>query len=145
MRDDVVGQMGRRLDHAPGGAGRTDAATLAGVGDEEVVTTVGAAGAGKAVREDAAVEVTAKFPLDHCRGYGSGAVIVQRQPRCQMRLHGAIEQRAFGLAAMVDSAAGRGAGGGGRSGGHDRPVRGSGRLLYAYTVDGARTIVLWRA
>ncbi len=43
MRDDVVDQMCRRFDHAPGSAGGTYAATLAGVGDEEVVTAGGAA------------------------------------------------------------------------------------------------------
>jgi hypothetical protein len=53
------------------------------------VTTVGAAGAGKAVGEDATVETAAKLPLDHRRGCGSGAVIVQRQPRRQMCLHSA--------------------------------------------------------
>jgi hypothetical protein len=46
-RDDVVGEMGRCLDHAPRGAGGADAATLAGVGDQKIVTAVGAVGAGE--------------------------------------------------------------------------------------------------
>ena len=78
------------LDHAPGGAGRADAATLAGVGDEVVVPAVGATGAGKAVGEDAAVEIAAEFPLRCRRGGGTQPVIMQRQPGRQMGLHGAV-------------------------------------------------------
>ena len=118
-RDYVVGKMGGGRDHAPGGTGRADPPTLAGVGDEEVVTTVSAAGAGKAVGEDAALEIAAKFPLDRRRGAAPGPVIRQCQPGGKMCLYRAVEQRALGLATAVDSTAGRGAGGGGQG----RPER----------------------
>ena len=43
-RDDLVGQMRGGFHPTAGGAGRADAATLAGVGDQEVVPTVCVAG-----------------------------------------------------------------------------------------------------
>jgi hypothetical protein len=104
-RDDVVSEMGGGLDHAPGRAGGADTTTLAGVCDEEVMSAVGAARTGKAVGEDAAVEIAAKFPLGYRRSDSPGAVILKRQPRRQVRLHGAIEQRALGLATAVDGTA----------------------------------------
>lgn len=61
---DVIDQMGGGFDHAPSGARRADASALAGVGDDEIVAAVGAAGTGKAVGEDAAVEVAAEFAFD---------------------------------------------------------------------------------
>ena len=67
--------------------------------------TVGAAGAGEAVSKDAAVEVAAEFPLGYRRRSLPGAVILKCQPGGKMRLHGAIKQRAFGLATAVDGAA----------------------------------------
>ena len=115
----VLSEMGSGFHHAPGGTGRADTATLAGVGDEEVVPTVGTAGAGEAVGEDAAGEIAVEFPLDRRRCAAPGLVSLQCQPGRQMRLHGAVEQRAFGLAAAVDSTAERGAG----DGGHGRPAR----------------------
>ena len=69
------------------------------------MSAVGAAGAGKAVGEDAAVEVAAEFPPGYRRCSLPGAVIVKCQPGGKMRLHGAIEQRALGLATAVDGAA----------------------------------------
>ena len=78
---------------------------LAGIGDEEVMSAVGAAGAGKAVGEDAAVEVAAQFPPGYRRCSLPGAVIVKCQPGGKMRLQGAIEQRAPGLVTAVDGAA----------------------------------------
>jgi len=50
-------------------------------------------------------EVAAEFPLGYRRTDSPGAVIVKRQPGAKMRLYGAIEQRAFGLAAAVDGTA----------------------------------------
>jgi len=61
-RDDMVGQMRGGLHHAAGGAGRADAATLAGAGHEEIVPAPCAAGAGEAMGGDAVVEVAAQFP-----------------------------------------------------------------------------------
>lgn len=60
-RKDLVDEIRRYFGRAPGGAGRADAAALSGVGGNEVVAAVGATGAGKAVGEGAAVEVTAEF------------------------------------------------------------------------------------
>ena len=87
----MVGKMGGGLDHAPGGTGWADPPTLARVGDEEVVTTVGTAGAGKSVGEDAAFEIAAKFPFDRRRGAAPGPIIVQCQPGRQLRLYGALK------------------------------------------------------
>lgn len=63
-REDVIGQMGGALHHAPGIAGRTHAATLARVGDEEVVPALATAGTGEAVGQDATFEIAAEFALD---------------------------------------------------------------------------------
>ena len=79
-RDDVVGQMRRRLDHAAGNAGRADAAALAGVSDQEVVPAVGAAGTGETMSEDAAPEVEAEFPLGDGGCACPGAILLKRQP-----------------------------------------------------------------
>jgi len=101
----MVGQMRGGLHHAAGGAGRTDAPAFAGVGDQEIVPAVGAARPRKTVSEDAALEVAAEFSLGYRRSDSPGAVILKRQPGRQVRLHGAIEQRALGLATAVDGAA----------------------------------------
>ena len=60
---------------------------------------------GETVSEDAAVEVTVKFPLGYRRCSLPGAVILKRQPGGKMRLYGAIAQRAFGAATALDGAA----------------------------------------
>jgi hypothetical protein len=62
----VLDEVRGRLGHAPRGAGRTHASALAGVGDQKVMPTPGAAGAGEAVRQNAAGQVPAQFPLDVC-------------------------------------------------------------------------------
>jgi len=46
-RENVIDEMRGGFDHAPDGTGGTDAVTFTGVSDDEVVTTVGAAGARK--------------------------------------------------------------------------------------------------
>lgn len=79
-RNDVLGEVRGGLDHASGGAGRTDAATFAGVGDQEVMAAIGTAGARKTVGEDAALKIPAEFALGKCRGAATLLVIVQRQP-----------------------------------------------------------------
>ena len=89
-RDDMVGQMRGGLRHTAGGAGWVDAATLARVGDQEVVPALGVTGACKAVGEDAAVEVAAEFPLDYRGRSCSGAIILKRRPSCKIRLYRAI-------------------------------------------------------
>jgi len=101
----MVGQMRGGLHHAAGGAGRTDAPAFAGVGDQEIVPAVGAAGARKAVGEDTAVEIAAEFSLGDCGCARPGAIILKRQPGGKMGLHRAIEQRALGPATAVDGTA----------------------------------------
>lgn len=66
-RKDLVDEIRRYFGRAQGGAGRADAAALSGLGDNEVVAAVGATGAGKAVGEGAAVEVTAEFAFGERR------------------------------------------------------------------------------
>ena len=48
--------MGRRLDHATGGAGGADIATLATERDQEFVAAVGAVGAAEAMGQNAALQ-----------------------------------------------------------------------------------------
>ena len=78
---------------------------MSAVGAVSAVSAVGAAGAGKAVGEDAAVEVAAEFPPGGCRRVRPGAIILKCQPGGKMRLRGATEQRALGLATAADGAA----------------------------------------
>ena len=75
-RKNVVSEVRCRFDHPPCGAGRTDAAPFAGVGDAKVVTAVRAAGSGETVGEDAAFEVAAEFAFGQCRGMAATAVVV---------------------------------------------------------------------
>jgi hypothetical protein len=60
-RKGVIGQMRRRFHHAPRGAREAHASALAGEGHEVVVRAVTAAGARKAVGEDAAPQILAKL------------------------------------------------------------------------------------
>lgn len=50
--------------HPPGFARGTHAATLAGVGDQEIVLALVAVSSGETVGENAAFEIAAKCPLD---------------------------------------------------------------------------------
>ena len=105
----MQGEMRGGLDHSPGGAGRTDATTFAGIRDQEVMPAVGAARPGKTMGEDAAFQIAAEFPLGDAENAATGAVIVQRQPGRQMLLHGAVEQGAFRSPPAIDgSPRGRG-------------------------------------
>jgi hypothetical protein len=61
---DGVAEVGGDLDHSPGVAGGTDRAPLAGEGDQALGAAIVAAGAGEAVREDAAAQVGAEVFLD---------------------------------------------------------------------------------
>ena len=56
-RQDVIRQVRCSLRHASGIARRADAPALAGEGNEVVMPTVITAGAGKAVRSDAALQI----------------------------------------------------------------------------------------
>ena len=101
-RKDVVDGMRRRFGPAPGGAGGADAAAPAGIGDDEIVAAVGAAGTGKSVGEDAAIEVAAEFAFGERRSRPTLPVIVQRQPGGEVRLDETIEERALGAPAAID-------------------------------------------
>jgi hypothetical protein len=61
---DVVGEVGCDLGHAPGVTRGADPPALAGEGDQALMTAVVAAGAGEPVCEDAAAEVGAEILLD---------------------------------------------------------------------------------
>ena len=104
----MVGEVCRRLGHAPGVAGWADAPALAGEGDKKVVPAVTAAGAGKAVRKDAALQIF----LEGFAHIGFGAVVValpvelaragQLKPALVVLGHRLVEQRAFGVARVVE-------------------------------------------
>ena len=68
----MIRKVCRRLCHAPGVARGADSPALAGEGYEVVVPAVGAAGAGKGVGEDAALQIFAKRLAD----IGLGGVVV---------------------------------------------------------------------
>ncbi len=59
-RQDVVDQVGGRLDHAAGAATGAQIADLAGEGDQVLVLAGGAADPGKAVSQDAAAQLLAQ-------------------------------------------------------------------------------------
>jgi len=97
-REDVIGEMRCRRDHAPGVARRAHAAPLAGESDQEVVAALPTTGAGETVGEDAALQVAAEFALDVGRHWVavSEPIAPEREPRREVGLHGAIEQGALG-------------------------------------------------
>ena len=121
-RENVINEMRGGFDHASGGAGGADATAFAGVSHQEVVATVGAAGAREAVGENAAFEVAAEFALGQYRGMAATAVVVQRQPSGEVVLRHAVEQRAFGLAPVVNGRRTARFGGSGRHGHPDRGI-----------------------
>ena len=110
-REDVIDQVGGGLDHAPGIARRADAAALAGEGHQEVVATLGTAGAGEAVGQDAALEIASEFAL-HVAGYRVPIAVAfarQREVGLQVLLDrsdvGAIEGGLLGATTGVESRA----------------------------------------
>jgi hypothetical protein len=76
----MFGEVRGGLDHTPGGAGRTDATTFAGVGDQEVMAAIATAGARKTVGENTALKIPAEFALGKRWGAATLLVIVQSQP-----------------------------------------------------------------
>ena len=132
------------LNHTPGGAGGADTPPLTRIGNQIVVTAVGAAGTGKAVGEGAAFEVATEFALGQCRGVTTQSVMVQRQPGGEVGLYQAVEYGAFGLASVIY---GRRTARSGGNGGHGHPNRGVGRRTvcpYSLCVHPARRL-LYRA
>ena len=104
----MIRQVCRRLCHAPCVARGADTPTLAGEGDKVVVAAIVAAGAGKAMRENAAFEVFAER-LAH---KGLWRVVVtlsvelagagQVKPGLEVFRYGLVEQRALGVARVVE-------------------------------------------
>jgi hypothetical protein len=121
LREHVLDEVGGRLGHAPGGAGRAQAAALAGVGDQEVVAASVAVCSREAAGQDPALEVAAQLALDVTRG--RRAVGIALAPACQpgleVQLHQPVERRALGTATAVDARCG--------GAGRGTEVRGDGR------------------
>ena len=65
-RKHMIDEMRGGLRHAPSIAGRTNAASFAGEGDEKVTTAIRAVGTGEAISEDAAFQVPSEVPFDRC-------------------------------------------------------------------------------
>jgi hypothetical protein len=114
-RKNVVGQMGGGFDHSPGVASGADTTALARiheVGNEKIVTALGASSAGKAMRENAAFEIPAELAFDMgWTGSALAAVAGEFEPGGEVRLHGAIEHGTFGPATAIDGSASRSTGG----------------------------------
>jgi hypothetical protein len=81
-REDVIDEVRGGFDHATGGAGGADATAFAGVSHQEVVATIGAAGASEAVGENAAFEVAAEFAFD----MGAAGLRIPAKPDTPWRL-----------------------------------------------------------
>jgi len=60
----LINQMSRCLHHPPGIARGTDSAAFTGEGDKEIVTAAGTSVSGKAMRQDATLEIFAEILLD---------------------------------------------------------------------------------
>jgi len=103
-RDDVIGEMRRRLCHVPAVAGRADAAALAGEGHDESLATARAPGAGEAEAEDPAGEIAAEFVLNVCR-HGPLGSFPPLKPALKVLGDNPVERRLLGPATLV--AAGR--------------------------------------
>ena len=105
-RQHVIDEVRRGLHHAPGIARWADGPAMAGKGNQEVVPARSAMGARKAIRKDAAFEITAKGLLDigrRCRRVGLGR---ERQPRLEVCLDKAIPQGVFGMVTLITPGAG---------------------------------------
>ena len=104
----MIGKVRRRLHHAPRIARGADAPAFAGEGDEVVVTTIVTPGSGKALREDAALQIFAKGLAD----IGLGGVVIalpveltgtgQLKPGLEVFGNGLVEQGALRVARVVE-------------------------------------------
>jgi len=108
LREHVLDQMGGRLGHAAGGAGRAQAAAFAGERDQEVMAAGAAARAGEAAGEDAALEKAPEFALDVARDRRAVGIALASacQPGLEVLLDEPVERRALGSAATVDPGGG---------------------------------------
>ena len=97
--------MGRRLDHATGGAGGANIATLATERDQEFVAAVGAVGAAEAMGQNAALQIPTISSLDMKWG---GAGILKRPVAAgkiglQILPHNAVQQSACWATRAIDT------------------------------------------
>ena len=107
-REDVVRQVRRCLHHAPCVARGADTTAFAGIGHEVVVPAVITPGPGKAMDEDAALQIFA----ESLTGIGLGGVAValaveltragEFMPSLEVFGYGLVEQRALGVAWVVE-------------------------------------------
>lgn len=105
----MIRQVRRRLHYAPCVARRADTTTLAGRGDELVVSAVSTACAGKAEGKNAAFQIFAKS-LAHIR---LGGVVItlpveltctgEFKPGLEVFGNGFVQQRALGVARIWDT------------------------------------------
>ena len=106
--ENMIGQMHRRLHHAPRVARGAHASTFAGKGHEVVVRAVSAAGADKAVGKDAAFEVFAKRLAHIGLGGAQGALPIelactgQVKPGRVVLGYRLVQQRTLRMARVVE-------------------------------------------
>ena len=107
-RKDVIRQVRRRLHHAPGIARGAHASAFAGIGDEVVVPAVVTPRPGKAVGEDAALQILAKG-LGDIRLWGVVVTLAielacagKFMPSLEVLGNRLVDQSAFGVARVVE-------------------------------------------
>ena len=105
---DVIRQVRGRLHHAPGIARGADTPAFAGIGHKVVVPAVITPGPGKAVGEDAALQIFAKGLAD-IRPWGVVvALAVELACTCQLKPglevlgYGLVQQCPLGVALVVE-------------------------------------------
>jgi hypothetical protein len=115
-REDIIRQVGRHLRHAPGGARRAHASTLAGEGEEALMAAIPAPDPGKAVGEDPTLEVGSEIPFHPGGNRVPERVLVGGcgEEGLEVMLDDGVERRGRGAARAVHGGTGR-AGGGARA------------------------------
>ncbi len=104
----MVREVRRRFHHAPGVARGADTPAFAGEGDKIVVTTIVTPRPGKAVGEDAALQILTKG-LANIRLRGVMVALAvelactgQLMPSLEVFCYGLVEQRALGVARVEE-------------------------------------------
>ena len=100
IRNDVVDQMRRRLDHAPRAAGRAEAPTFAGEGDEVLMTAAVALHPHKAVFQLAAAQVVLELGQHEARQWRLVTLQLIPQGR-QMSLDDRVERCVLRLMSLI--------------------------------------------
>ena len=101
--EDAVDEMGGKIGHPSGAAGRAEAAALATVRDELVLAAVSAVDAREAADEETAVEERAQFSFDEGRKPRSRGVGLHRgEDGLEVLGEDAVEHRAPRLAPAVE-------------------------------------------